>query len=144
MTEAALAGRLDVIFLGDQPALRSISRDPGWRIVSRLVNYRSAFVVPPDSTIHSVADLRGKIIATAFGATTHRDAVRVLSEAGIEASRDVTLVNVDQAEHASVVGAGAHHGRWGNIDAIATYDPTVVSAVSKKLAKIVYEWPSLG
>src|SRR5271156_4716096 len=64
MTEAALAGRVDGIFLGDQPALKLISKDAGWRIVSRLVNYRSAFVIPPASSIRSVADLRGKTVAT--------------------------------------------------------------------------------
>ena len=54
MTEAALAGRLDVIMLGDQPALRLISKDSSWRIVSRLVSYRSGLVVPPDSPLRSI------------------------------------------------------------------------------------------
>ncbi len=35
MTEAALAGELDILFAGDQPGITLISRDSDWRIVAR-------------------------------------------------------------------------------------------------------------
>lgn len=144
MAEAALAGRLDVIFLGDHPATKLISKGTGWKIVSRLTNYRSAILIPPDSTIRDMGGLRGKKIGTAIGSTTHRDSARVLSQAGILTPRDATFVNIDQAEHSSVMAAGATNSKWGDLDAIATYDPTAALAVEMSIAKTLTEWPSLG
>jgi sulfonate transport system substrate-binding protein len=139
-----LAGRLDVLFLGDQPALRLVSRQASWRIVSQLVKYRSAFVVPPLSTINTLEDLKDKRIGTAFGSTTHRDAARILLQNGIDPLTQVRFVNIDQAEHGAVIAAGANNGKWGEIDAIATYDPTIAVVVSGSLARLVSQWASLG
>lgn len=141
MTEAALAGEVDMLFVGDQPAITLISRDSSWRIVARMVNYRSAFIVPPGSPAKTLRDLIGKKIATAFGSTTHRDAVRFLTEAGLEIGKDVTLVNVDQAEHAALIGRGGT-GTWGEIAAIATYDPTIAVTVQGNNARVLKEWVS--
>jgi ABC-type nitrate/sulfonate/bicarbonate transport system substrate-binding protein len=107
-----------------------------------MVNYRSAIIVPRDSPLRGLADLRGRTIATAFGSTTHRDAVRELADAGLSAT-DVHLVNLDQAEHAAVIGRGGAI-RWGNIDAIATYDPTIAIANDRRLARTLKEWTSHG
>ena len=106
MTEAALAGEVDILFVGNQPAITLISRDPKWRIVARMVNYRSAFLVPPGSQAKILQDLLGKKVATAFGSTTHRDAVRILAEAGLEVGKNIQLVNVDQAEHVALIARG--------------------------------------
>jgi len=143
MTEAALAGELDILFVGDQPAITLISRDPSWRIVARMVNFRSAFLVPPGSPIKTLKDLTGKKVATAFGSTTHRDAVRILSEGGLEVGKDVQLVNLDQAEHAGVIARGGTNA-WGDIAAIATYDPTIGVTVQGGQARVLKEWVSPG
>ena len=141
MREAALAGELDLLFVGNQPAITLISRDDSWRIVARLTSYRSAIVVPNDSPLHSLADLKGRTLATAFGSTTHRDTVLRLQDAGVSVGKDVTLVNLDQAEHAAVIARGGT-AKWGNLDAIATYDPTVAVALNSGQARILAEWPS--
>lgn len=141
MTEAALAGNLDIIFAGDQPGITLISKDPKWKIVARMVNYRSAIIVPKNAAITSPEDLRGKKIATAFGSTTHRDLIRELRDAGLDPQNDVVLVNLDQAEHASVISSGGGNS-WSGVDAIATYDPTIAISVFKNNAKIIKEWLS--
>lgn len=141
MTEAALAGEVDILFVGDQPAITLISRDPKWRIVSRMVNYRSAFLVPPGSPAKTLQDLIGKKVATAFGSTTHRDAVRFLAEAGLENGKNMQLVNVDQAEHAALIARGGTEA-WGEVAAIATYDPTIAVTVQGNHARILKEWVS--
>ena len=41
-SEAALAGELDVIFVGDQPAVNLISKGGKWKIVSRLFYTKTA------------------------------------------------------------------------------------------------------
>jgi ABC-type nitrate/sulfonate/bicarbonate transport system substrate-binding protein len=143
MTEAALAGEIDILFAGDQPGITLISRDSTWKIVARMVKYRSAFVVPPNSTLETLDDLKGKTIATAFGSTTHRDAARILSDKSFEIGTDIKLLHLDQAEHAAVM-AKVGDDSWGGIDAIATYDPTIAIVVDKGLAKILHHWISPG
>jgi sulfonate transport system substrate-binding protein len=141
MTEAALAGELDMLFAGEQPAITLISRDSKWRIVARLVNYRSAILVPPSSPLKELADLSGKKVATAFGSTTHRDAARILRDASLEVGTDVTFVNLDQAEHAALIARGGSE-KWADIDAIATYDPTIAVTIEQKKARVLHEWIS--
>ena len=143
MTEAALAGQLDMLFVGDQPAITLMSRDANWRIVARMVNYRSAILVPMASPARTLRDLSGEKIAAAFGSTTHRDAVRIVDEAGLEVGKDIHFVSLDQAEHAGVIARGGNR-HWGDFAAIATYDPTVAVAVLGKQARILIEWASPG
>ncbi|MBK8483876.1 MAG: NrtA/SsuA/CpmA family ABC transporter substrate-binding protein [Saprospiraceae bacterium] len=139
MTEAALAGTLDILFVGDQPAITLVSRDPNWRFVARMVNYRSALIVPPNSKLKTINDLVGKKVATAFGSTTHRDVVRLIRDAGLE--KDITLVNIDQAEHAALISKGGTDS-WDGIDAVASYDPTIAISLYKNNARILLEWTS--
>ena len=141
MVEAAAGNRLDVIFAGEQPVLNLISRSAEWRIVARMVRYRSAIVVPPGSTLQRLEELKGKTIATAFGSTTHRDLVRILNEHGLDGQ--VKLVSLDQAEHAGVIERGGKEN-WDEIVGIATYDPTIAAAVSNGKARVLYAWPSPG
>jgi ABC-type nitrate/sulfonate/bicarbonate transport system substrate-binding protein len=141
MTEAAIAKQIDVVFAGEQPVLTLLSKSSDWRVVARMVRYRSAIVVPVGSKLRSLSDLKGKTIATAFGSTTHRDLVRILTENGL--LDDVKLVSLDQAEHAGVIGGGGDE-KWGGNDGIATYDPTIAAAVAKGQARILYAWPSPG
>lgn len=139
LIEAALAGRIDVAFAGDQPIMNLVSKSDDWKIVARMTRYRSGIVVPLESSVQNLTELEGKTVATAFGSTTHRDLVRVFSENGLEGK--VKIVNLDQAEHAAVIEAG---GRtvWGQIDAIATYDPTITAAINKGAARILQTWAS--
>lgn len=148
MTEAALTGEIDVMFAGSQPVINLISKDKRWKIVARMANYRSAIVVPMESPIKDIKDLKGKIVATAFGSTTHRETVRILKEAGLDpiTMKDVQLKNLDQAEHTGLIQRGKPTDKnWAGIDAISTYDPTAALVVSKGLARIVkdFETPAV-
>ncbi|MCX6175364.1 MAG: PhnD/SsuA/transferrin family substrate-binding protein [Ignavibacteriales bacterium] len=141
MSEAALAGEIDIMFAGSQPAINLISKDKRWKIVARMANYRSAIVVPLSSPIQTMKDLKGKNIATAFGSTTHRETARILKKEGFVLDKDVFLKNLDQAEHAGLIQRGsAKDSKWAEIDAISTYDPTVALVVDKGFARIVKEF----
>jgi sulfonate transport system substrate-binding protein len=68
--EAAFAGELDVFFSGDQPAINLIARGGKWKIVVRLFEDGVGIIVPPNSAIKSVEDLKGKRVASPFGSAT--------------------------------------------------------------------------
>jgi ABC-type nitrate/sulfonate/bicarbonate transport system substrate-binding protein len=53
----------------------------------------------------------------------------------------VKVVSLDQAEHASVIQRGGE-GKWGEIDGIATYDPTIAAALAQGKARILHAWAS--
>ena len=88
-SEAALAGELDVIFVGDQPAVNLISKGGKWKIVSRLFYTKTAIMVPLNSGINSISDLKGKTVAMPFGSVAHREAILKQQAANLDADKDV-------------------------------------------------------
>jgi ABC-type nitrate/sulfonate/bicarbonate transport system substrate-binding protein len=139
MVEAAAANRLDIVFAGEQPVLNLLSRNGDWRIVARMVRYRSAVVVPRNSKLQKLEDLKGRSVFTAIGSTTHRDLIRILAESGMEGQ--VKVVGLDQAEHASFIERGGSED-WGECAGVATYDPTIAAALASGKARILHAWAS--
>lgn len=123
LNEAALAGEVDVLFTADQPAATLLSRDPHWVIIGRLMYNRVSLYVPPNSPIQTVEDLRGKTVAMPFGAAAQRMALRAEQDAGLDVERDVRNVNLDIYEQSDLV-RDPEALRWGEIDALAGFDPT--------------------
>lgn len=143
LSEAALAGQLDVAFVGDQPAVNLLSRSPDWKIVARLMDFRVAIVVPPNSPIQSVADLKGKTLGIPFGASTHRFALQWLKEAGLDPAKDLSIVNIDITEQADAVKAAAG-GVWPKVDAFASWDHHIALYEKQGLARILKSGTALG
>jgi sulfonate transport system substrate-binding protein len=123
LNEGALAGEVDVLFTADQPAVSLLARAPDMGIISRLMYNRVGTFVPPDSPVHAPADLRGRTVAIPFGAAAHRETLRAIEAAGLDAARDVRTVNLGVQELVALVGAGATDGRWGEVDAGSAWDP---------------------
>jgi len=142
-TEAALAGELDVIFVGDQPAVNLIARGGKWKIVSRLFYTKTAIMVPPNSLVHSIADLRGKTVASPFGSVAHREAILKQRASGLDPDKDVQNVNLDILEISNVVQAGGDRS-WGKIDAVAVWEPSTSLFELRKMARIVDFTRTLG
>lgn len=142
-TEAALAGELDVIFVGDQPVINLIARGGKWKIVSRLFYTRTAIMVPTDSPIQKMEDLRGKTLASPFGTVAHREATLKEAGAGLSPDADVKNINLDILEISSLVQGGGTQ-KWGNIDAVAVWEPTTSLFEQRKLARVVDSTRTLG
>lgn len=136
LNEAALAGEVDVIFTADQPAASLMAKGAPWKLIARLVTFRATIIVPPESPVKQVADLKGKTIAIPFGSSTHRIALRMIKEAGLVPEKDVKLMNLDILEQASVVQSGTKKA-WGKIDALASWDPHIAIFESKGLARTI-------
>lgn len=137
LNEAAIAGGVDVLFTADQPAATLLANSDRFVIVGRLMYNRVSIYVPPDSSIKSVADLRGKRVAMPFGAAAQRDALKAVKQAGLDPAKDITAVNLDVLEQSGVVRAGSRSS-WGDIDALVGFDPTPAIFEAEGNARMIH------
>lgn len=136
LTEAALASQVDVAFVADQPAATLIARGGKWSIIARLIDFRSALIVPIESPIKSLKDLEGKTIAIPFGSTTHRVILNMIKEAGLVPEKNASIINLDILEQAALIQSG-NRTKWGNVDAMASWDPNVAIFESRSMARVL-------
>ena len=134
LNEAALAGEVDVIFTADQPAATLLSKNSNWVIIGRLMYNRVSLYVPPKSPIKTVVDLKGKTVGMPFGAAAQRMALKAEKDAGLDPKRDVDNVNLDIYEQSDLV-RDPNATKWGNMDALAGFDPTPAIFEEKGLIK---------
>jgi len=114
-----------------------IAKSDDWVIIGRLMFNRVGLYVPPESPIQTIADLRGKTIAMPFGAAAQRVALKVIEDAGLDPEADIKTVNLDITEQASVIASGTPTS-WGDIDAMAGFDPTVAIFETGKQARMLH------
>jgi ABC-type nitrate/sulfonate/bicarbonate transport system substrate-binding protein len=141
--EAAFAGKLDVVFSGDQPAINLIARGGKWKIVARLFEDGVATIAPPGSNIHTLQDLKGKTVASAFGSVGQRDAYLQQRSIRLDPERDVTNLDMDILEIGRRVLAGGRES-WDGIDAAVVWDPLLSRFKLEGLARVLAFRPYLG
>src|SRR3989338_3862492 len=134
LNEAALAGEVDVIFTADQPAATLLSKNQNWVIIGKLMYNRVSLYVPPKSPMTKVADLKNKTVGMPFGAAAQRIAFKAQIDAGLDPKKDVNNVNLDIYEQSDLV-RDVNATKWGNIDALAGFDPTPAIFEEKSLIK---------
>ncbi len=138
MLEALNAGSVDFGYTGESPPI--VAQATG--VPVRYVAYdpwspkAEAIVVPKDSPIKSIADLKGKKIGVAKGSNTHYLVVSALQSAGLKPS-DVQLSFLKPAE------ARAAFERK-NIDAWAIWDPYLAVAEAQANARILTDATGLA
>lgn len=123
LNEAALAREVDVIFTADQPAATLLSKNSNWVIIGRLMYNRVSLYVPPKSPIETIADLRDKTVGMPFGAAAQRVALQAEKDAGLDPQKDVNNVNLGILEQSDLV-RDVNATKWGDMDALAGFDPT--------------------
>ncbi|MDD4938319.1 MAG: ABC transporter substrate-binding protein [Candidatus Shapirobacteria bacterium] len=138
LNEAALAGEVDVIFTADQPAATLLNKSSDWVIIGKLMYNRVSLYVPPNSSIKSVSDLKNKTIGMPFGAAAQRMALKAEKDAGLDPKTDVNNVNLDIYEQSDLV-RDPESSKWGNMDALAGFDPTPAIFEEKGLIKTLAE-----
>lgn len=134
LNEAALGNSVDVIFTADQPAATLLAKNPDWVIIGRLMYNRVSLYVPPKSPIQNVSDLKGKKVAMPFGAAAQRMALKAEKDAGLDPTKDVQNVNLGIYEQAALV-RDASATKWGDVDAMAGFDPTPAIFQEKGLVR---------
>lgn len=141
--DAALAGELDVTFSADQPAINLIAKGGKWKIVSRLYYDRTAIMVPVNSPVRAIKDLKGKTVASSFGSFAHRETILKEQAAGLDADKDVKNVNMDILDIRNLVMAGGGEN-WGDIDAVAVWEPTTSHFELEGLVRSLNSTRALG
>lgn len=132
--DAIVGGRLDVGMTGLSNFLVG-SSEAGLVALGVAVDIctSTAVMVKPDSPIRSIADLKGKKIASLTGTITQSAFVnRILTSAGLTAG-DVQMVNLPFQNMISALSAGS-------VDAITAVDPFLSSAEHAKIAVVLTDF----
>ena len=133
LLEALNAGAIDLAFAGDAPTTFALAAGLRGRIIApiRTTGAGTALMVPRESKIRSVADLKGHSIATNRGSIGHALVLSVLAAQGWSAS-DISLVNLMPAEAKTALSTGA-------VDAWCSWGVYVAQARLVDQARVVVD-----
>lgn len=115
MLEALGAGAIDLGSVGDTPPIFAQAGQAHLVYAAASPSSQHAVLVPKDSPLKTLADLKGKKVAFGKGSSAHNVAIKALALAGLKPS-DITQVFLSPAD-----ATAAFNG--GNIDAWVVWDP---------------------
>ncbi|MGY3026098.1 sulfonate transport system substrate-binding protein [Pseudomonas lurida] len=130
--EALNAGAVDIGALGDAPYVFALGAGAALKVVSIIHaegRNTTALLVPKDSPIKTVADLKGKKIVTGRGSIGHYLAIKALATAGLT-TKDVQFIFLLPSESRLVLDNGT-------ADAWATWDPYTTVVTSQSQARVL-------
>lgn len=128
--EALASNQLDFAGQGDLISLIGRSAGVKTRYILPVSKFTNAYLaVRADSSIKSVADLKGKRVAYLKGNYIHLQVIRILAANGMT-EKDVRQVSLDQATANAALGTGDIDAAFGGADLLPLRD--------SGLAKIVY------
>jgi sulfonate transport system substrate-binding protein len=130
LLEALNTGNIDYGYTGDTPPVFAQAARANLLYVAALpsAGRNEAIIVPADSPIKSLADLKGKRLGFAKGSSAHNTTVAGLDKAGLSYS-DITPVYLAPAD-----AVPAFNG--GNLDAWTIWDPYLALAEKGKVRVI--------
>lgn len=129
---AFYSGQVDGICIAASDAIAPLNENVKFKVV--LVNDNSAgadaLVVQKDSSISSIADLKGKTVATEVGTLEHMFLLKMLKDNGMTID-DVNFMNmtINDAGPAFISGS---------VDAAVLWEPTLSTTVKESGGKILY------
>ncbi|MEU9807934.1 ABC transporter substrate-binding protein [Mycobacterium sp. NPDC050853] len=126
--EAATAGKIDFAVTGNTPPIFGAASNAKIKVVSGYSNDASGdqILVPADSTVQSVADLRGKKVVVGKGSSAHGHLLLQLQKANLTV-KDIQLVFLQPADAFTALSQG-------QADAWAIWDP--YTALAEKQLKV--------
>lgn len=128
LVQAAASGDIDLGSVGTVPPITGAAKEYGFKIVATQrgadpTKAAENILVPKDSPVQSLADLKGKRIAVPQGSSAHGLALLALKSVGLT-PKDVQLVYLAPA-------AGASAFNSGQVDAWSIWDPQSSVAVGQ-------------
>ncbi len=142
LNEAALAGEVDVLFVADFPAINLLSKSDKFSIVARLSDFRNGIIVPAESSIQSISDLKDKILSIPFGSSPHVHALNFIRENGLDL-KDFNIKNLDITEQINILQKSSSKN-WESVDAFATWDPAMAAFEEDGKARILKLFNPVG
>jgi sulfonate transport system substrate-binding protein len=126
LVQAAAAGDIDLGYVGTVPPITGAAQQYGFKIVATqhgadVTKAAENIIVPKDSPIQTLNDLKGKKIAIPQGSSAHGLALLALKSVGLT-PKDVELVYLSPA-------AGATAFNTGKVDAWSIWNPPSAIAV---------------
>ena len=132
LLEALNTGSIDFGYTGDAPPIFAQAARANLLYVAALpsAGNNEAIVVPENSPIRTLADLRGKKVGFAKGSSAHNTTVAALEKAGLSYA-DITPVYLAPAD-----GATAFAG--GSLDAWTIWDPYLALTEKGKIRILAF------
>jgi ABC-type nitrate/sulfonate/bicarbonate transport system substrate-binding protein len=135
--EAARAGAIDVALVGDQPLINLICAGSDWKILCWLFDTRVCLF---RNAARQWRGPRGAVFASPKGSVADREVYYYLHNQGLDPSKDVTILYVDAAE----ISALLDRKDWGEIDAIAIWEPLASQFEARSGVVNIYARNTLG
>jgi sulfonate transport system substrate-binding protein len=137
LLDAVGSGAVDVGAVGNTPPLFAIDQEKKLKVVSAYSQGATgdAIVVPKDSNLKTVKDLKGKKVAVAKGSSANYNLLAQLKDAGLS-WKDIKPVYLQPTE-----GLAAFKG--GSVDAWAIWDPFTSQAQVDTGAKVLTDGKGL-
>jgi len=139
MVQAMSTGAVDIGGVGDAPPVFAASGGENIVIVgARTTNSgdQDAIVVPKNSPIHSIAQLKGKKVAVSVGSSDNYHLLTVLNKNRLT-TKDITLVNLQPAPGLAAFSSGS-------IDAWDIWPPYVQQLTAQYGGHVIQTGPSYG
>jgi len=116
---ALLSGDIDFGLIGTCPVSNGLSSGIDYKVIwiHEILGSAESLAVKNDAGVDSVAQLKGKTIATPFASTAHYSLIKALEQAGLKET-DVNLVDMQPAE---IFAAWER----GDIQAAYVWEPTL-------------------
>ncbi|HWJ78690.1 MAG TPA: aliphatic sulfonate ABC transporter substrate-binding protein [Niallia sp.] len=136
--EALSAGRLDFGSVGGSPIIAGQAAGIDFKAIGVTSDgtATNAIVIPKDSSVKEIADLKGKKVGVAKGSSGYNFLFLALDTAGLT-DKDIELIQLQPDEARPALDNGS-------IDAWAIWDPYVTTAVYQTGAKVLVSGEDLG
>lgn len=131
LLESLNSQHLDAGLVGDGPLSFAVAAGAQIRAIQASQYLGNAIVVKKDSALHSIADLKGKKVATVKGSAGQNMVLNALHEAGLP-DDSVSFVFTTPSEATLALDYGA-------VDAVATWEPYVSFAVAQSGDRIAID-----
>lgn len=131
LLEALNAGSIDFGYTGDSPPIFSQSAGGNLVYVGAIPSkgVSSAIVVPKDSPIQTLKDLKGKTVAFTKGSSAHNVIVAALEKVGLSYA-DITPAYLSPADAGAAFSSGA-------VDAWSIWDPFYANVEKNQGARLI-------
>lgn len=129
MLEALGAGAIDLGSVGDTPPIFAQAGGSNLVYAAATPSTQHAVLVPKNSPIRTVAELKGKKVAFGKGSSAQNVTVKALAQAGLKFD-DIQLTYLSPAD-----ATAAFNG--GNIDAWVVWDPYYAIAEARYGARVI-------